>query len=438
MYFSLDVRRARKGDCMLLHFGTDDDPGLILVDGGPSQVYKPHLRPRLEEIREARGLAANEQLPVDLLMVSHVDDDHIRGLLELSAEEKNLKRDQEPQLLDVLSFWHNSFDAIVDAATVPLTAAMGSHFGAASLAAGSVLSEDDVLEVQCFSEEGDEVVESGLKVLASIEQGYQLREDARYLGWSNQEFDDGLIIAELGGTVLSMGKKLNLTVAGPMESELLKLRSEHNKWVEKMEQEGKPLPEALAAYVDRSVANLSSIVVLAEVEGMTMLLTGDARGDKIIEGLQLTNMLGPETDSTMKVNVLKVPHHGSSANLMLEFFQRIIADHYVFSGNGEHGNPERESLEMVWNARGDAKYTIHLTYPIDELDLEREKDWQKGQSTDRKKKEKDPNKEVRPDWSPEKHSLKSFLKDNPVFAKKIKVVDHVKPHLINLLDNVDF
>ena len=26
MIFSLDVRRARKGDCLLLHYGTDDEP----------------------------------------------------------------------------------------------------------------------------------------------------------------------------------------------------------------------------------------------------------------------------------------------------------------------------------------------------------------------------------------------------------------------------
>ena len=56
----------------------------------------------------------------------------------------------------------------------------------------------------------------------------------------------------------------------------------------------------------------------------------------------------------MHVDLLKVPHHGSSNNLDDEFFERITADHYVFSGDGEHGNPERESLEMLLDARGDA------------------------------------------------------------------------------------
>ena len=47
----------------------------------------------------------------------------------------------------------------------------------------------------------------------------------------------------------------------------------------------------LAAFVDKSVPNLSSIVVLAELGGKSMLLTGDARGDKILEGMELAGLL---------------------------------------------------------------------------------------------------------------------------------------------------
>jgi hypothetical protein len=56
MIFSLDVRRARKGDCLLLHFGSKTKPGLALIDGGPKGVYGPHLKPRLVEVRQARKL----------------------------------------------------------------------------------------------------------------------------------------------------------------------------------------------------------------------------------------------------------------------------------------------------------------------------------------------------------------------------------------------
>ena len=51
MFFTLDVRRARKGDCLILHFGSPEDPGLALIDGGPPSVYQPHLKPRRPRIR---------------------------------------------------------------------------------------------------------------------------------------------------------------------------------------------------------------------------------------------------------------------------------------------------------------------------------------------------------------------------------------------------
>jgi len=47
MIFSLDVRRAQYGDCFMVHFGTPEDRGLVLIDGGPTQVYESHLKPRL-------------------------------------------------------------------------------------------------------------------------------------------------------------------------------------------------------------------------------------------------------------------------------------------------------------------------------------------------------------------------------------------------------
>lgn len=37
------------------------------------------------------------------------------------------------------------------------------------------------------------------------------------------------------------------------------------------------------------------------------------------------------------------------------------ARHYVISGNGRHGNPEIATLQMILEARGRSRYTIHLT-----------------------------------------------------------------------------
>jgi hypothetical protein len=437
MIFTLDVRRARKGDCMLLHYGTADEPGLAVIDGGPAGVYEPHLKPRLLEIRNARGVGDGEPLPVDLLMVSHVDDDHIRGILDLTKEEIERMNAQEPRLLSVMSFWHNSFDAIIDHTPDELTSTFKSKFGEAA-AGGATLSDDALLAVEMESDAESEVVLSGLKVLASIAQGFRLRLDAEALGYpSNPDFGGKLILAREGAGTIDVGGGLTLTVVGPLHAELAELHEKHVEWLKQLEREGKSPESALAAYVDESVANLSSIVVLAETEGKRMLLTGDARGDKVLAGLEMLGLLQP--GGTMELDVLKVPHHGSANNLDDDFFERIIARHYVFSGNGEHGNPEREALEMLFRARGDEPLVVHLTYPVEEIDAERKKDWETAQAKERKKQAKKPDAKVREDWSDERHSLQGFLEQTRLAAgQEVRIVPNGEPHLIELLEPLGF
>lgn len=426
MIFSLDVIRARKGDCLILHYGSKDDPHLVMIDGGPSGVYVPHLRNRLEQIRSSRGLDDQEPLVVDLLMVSHVDDDHINGILDLMQELRHAADTQSPPLVSVLlGVWHNSFENIIKDTPSHVEAAFDAKFPTASTQ--GELPDDWTLD----SSEDEETVRSSLKVLQSIKQGAQLREDVDRLELGLNPFfnvGESLIVAE-GENSVPMDNGLTFTVAGPMRPELEKLRKKHQEWLKELKAEGKTPSDVLAAYVDKSVPNLSSIVVLAQVEDKTMLLTGDALGSKVMEGLELVGAM--PKGGTLHVDILKAPHHGSSNNLALDFFQQITADHYVFSGNGEHGNPERESLEMLLEARGDDDYKVHLTYPIEEIDPARIVAWKKEQKRDEQL-----GRPIRPDWNPEEQSLTTFLQENPKFAEKIRIVPDGEPHLINLLEEV--
>jgi hypothetical protein len=417
MIFSLDVRRARKGDCLILHYGTKEKPGLALIDGGPAHVFGPQLKPRLEQIRTARDLADSEPLIVDLLMVSHIDDDHINGILELTRELVGAKAARKPLPIKVLNFWHNTFDDIIASNPDELVASVKASFGAASLA-----GEPDV----------DGLDSHTAKVLASIGQGLKLRDDARALGLrTNSEFGGKLIMASTN-QALDLKGGLKFTVVGPMEAELLALQKKHAEFLRKAKKD----KEAVASFSDTSVANLSSIVVLAEVSGKKMLLTGDARGDKILLGLEKVGLLEPR--GKMKVDILKMPHHGSDRNMETVFFERIEADHYVFSGNGEHGNPERETLQMLRDARQDENFLIHLTYPIEEIDAGREEDWKKEQAKEKARRMKNDSTEVRADWSDKDNSLQAFFADHPELAKQVKIVEQGKPYLIDLLEKVGF
>ena len=64
--------------------------------------------------------------------------------------------------------------------------------------------------------------------------------------------------------------------------------------------------------MDKSVFNLSSIVVLADSGGRRMLLTGDARGDHVLDGIEAAGLF---KDDRLHVDLLKLPHHGSDRNV---------------------------------------------------------------------------------------------------------------------------
>lgn len=326
MVFSLEALHAMQGDSLLLHYGSKEEPRLIVIDGGPPTVYLNALRPRLEKLRaEAGGV-----LPIEILMVSHIDGDHIRGLIDFSDE---LIREPERQAdHPVGTLWHNAFEDV-------LAGVEGIKEAAAFPAAPPEMK----LEV------------------ATVEEGGELRDNARTLHWRVNEGFDGFVVApETGGAVpdLELGP-LKLTVVGPRHDELEKLRKTWEAWVKDQIEKGELEP---AATPDTSPSNLSSIVCVVEQGGKRMLLTGDARGDKVLKQLEAAGFM--EEGGVMELDLLKVPHHGSSRNVKPGFFKRLPAKHLVISADGEHENPDIETLKMISEDReGDDGFTIYLTEP---------------------------------------------------------------------------
>jgi Metallo-beta-lactamase superfamily len=342
--FMLEALQAKHGDCLLLHYGLDDDPALMLIDGGPDTVYRQALLPRLVQIREQRAIRG--PLPLSLVMVSHIDDDHINGLLDLTDALIDDLDNERPRRLVIDAFWHNSFEDILGGEALPNTAS-----AAASVA--SVLPQ--------FAPPGTRDHEAA--VLASVPQGQRLRDNARRLNITpvNRPFD-GLIKADRSGPI-EWDKGLRLHVVAPSAQRLQQLQE---VWDQQLRKQDDKKEAAVAAYRDKSPYNLSSIVVLASLGGKRMLLTGDARGDDILHGLAEEELL--DANGRIHVDLLKLPHHGSQNNVEPEFFQTVTADHYVVSGDRErHPNPHPEAMTWLRDARGSDEYTVWLTYNLPDI-----------------------------------------------------------------------
>jgi hypothetical protein len=333
--FTLEALQAAHGDALLLHYGPADSLKLAVVDAGPIGIFKSSVRPRLEEIRAHR--APDATLTLDYVLVSHIDDDHIHGITDLTKELVEAADAPGDPPFQIGTVWHNAFDDVVGDDEVQAVAP------AAAMAA---------IEAPAGAIEG--MSQESAAVLASVGQGDRLRQDAERLGCVVND-DRKLLLAPVE---LDMGNGLKATIVGPLEDQLRALQAAWDKHVKK-KQDASPEEHAaaIAAYLDNSVPNLSSIVVLAELDGKRILLTGDARGDFVLEGLKAAGVL----DGKLHLDVLKVPHHGSNRDVEVEFFEQVTADHYVISANGKYGNPDPETLEMIAAARGDDEFTIHIT-----------------------------------------------------------------------------
>lgn len=338
----LESLRAKYGDALLLHFGTKTKPRLIVIDGGPPGVYNDALKPRLEEIRKERKLGEKTPLDVDLMMVSHIDEDHIAGILQLVRKIKDLKESKQPVPWKIQRFWHNSFDDILGNDDVSVASA-ASTMSPASI--GGMLRPE------------------GSLILASVGQGRELRKLLGPLGLDGNPPFGGLVRA--GHKKITLGS-LKLTVVAPLEENLRELQEDWDKKIKPILKKEKEAAK-IAAYVDGSVYNLSSIVVLAEAHGKRLLLTGDGRGDHTLEGLEQAGLL--DEDGKIEVDVLKMPHHGSERNIDSDYLERIRARHYVISADGKFDNPDIGTLEMISRARPDDGFTIHLTYPTQEFNV---------------------------------------------------------------------
>jgi beta-lactamase superfamily II metal-dependent hydrolase len=343
MIFSLEALQADQGDCLILHYGSPQDRHLIVIDGGPSGIYKASLKPRLDELR-----GKQKQLPLELVIVSHIDDDHIHGVVDFL---KQLKTEQDkgtdPLPYKIRTLWHNSFDNLLKRSN---SAALGEVAGASAAAMDA--------EVPA----GIELESKGGLVVASVKQGNDVRNYANSLTIPlNRGVKQSLVTApEKGKRVVNLGTGLTFTILGPHEAEMNRLEDEWRN----AKVSGKAETQAFAAdYLNRTAENLSSIVVLAEFQPdggpkKRMLLPGDCGGDLILEGLETAGLL---EEGKIHVDLLKVQHHGSVHSVEQSFFERVTADEYVISGNGKHGNPHPSTLEWLSAARAGEEYRAYLT-----------------------------------------------------------------------------
>jgi ribonuclease BN (tRNA processing enzyme) len=271
----------------------------------------------------------NSNHALDLVVLSHVDNDHIMGLCQMMLD---LQQEQNDSRLQIGGLWHNSFsDTIVDCTDIQ------------PMLKGFITN----------------LVEHGQTMPNARTMAFGIREGDRLTSLANELhiginelFARGLILGAIATAPIQIDN-LGVRILGPTRQNLVKLCKSWQKWLEKTRSR-----TFAATEVDKSIPNLSSIVILAEADEKKILLTGDGVGDDLLENVRQMGLLAD--NGRLHVDIMKVPHHGSTRNVSREFFDTITADRYVISANGRYGNPDLESLERLVESANHQKRPIEI------------------------------------------------------------------------------
>lgn len=355
MVFALDAVNAHKGDALVMRWGTDSAPRMMLIDGGPGATYRPHLLPHLRALAGHDHFGAQVQPWLDLVVVSHVDQDHILGIIQMAEDIDTALRTNTKPPVKVAGAWHNTYadlEFLPDFKDEPDLVKAIKEGGAQP----NTLAAFDPAPAPGGH---NPPPQEGLRAATqSVRQARALERLLMSAGISrNDDFADDFV--RDGQAITLHG--LTLTCILPNQDMLSKLRNTWKTELKKIitydiKKAKEARMQALAlALGDPSIPNQSSIVLHAEHDGKTMLLTGDARGDHLVTAIK-----NAPVDLT-EVDLFKVPHHGSARSNSEELFALVPATHYVFSGNGDHGNPHALTLRALHKTQKGREFNVYLT-----------------------------------------------------------------------------
>lgn len=333
---------AKEGDCLHIAYGEEGQRKHILIDAGRKWTWKNALKKRLSDM----GVDS-----LELLVVTHVDRDHIDGMLGLAKDDSIM--------LDVKDFWFNTWDHLHGNAIV-------------------TVEEDD--ETESFGAKMGEELSSHF-----VEKGWPWNK--HFGGWPVELSDNAADnVVELGDVTLTL-----------LSPDRAKLEALIPKWKKECKDAGLTPGATVEDYVvdedddiedfgtvdidalaaeafedDHSKANGSSIAFMLDYKGVRVLLAGDAHEDLLVESLE---KLGATAANPMKLNAFKIPHHGSKYNISNELLALVDCDEYLISTNGNYfDHPEDVAMaRLVKNGTDGA--AINFNYKTEHNEIWDNANW---------------------------------------------------------------
>lgn len=355
---------AENGDAFLI----SSDKTNILIDAGYTRTFNSYIRQDLEEIA-SRGACLN------LVIVTHIDADHIGGIIRFLLLNSHSETNN---IVPVEGIWHNSLRSLTSLNETELSpqdcevinainrrghpkelnatsnydeisARQGSTLASLIHAGGYVWNDSDGSESVCINHVQHKRFQDGLvKVLTPSRE----RLDGLVKLWKRDLRRYGFVGSIGSNLAIDDAFELNFEYSSEGQARGKKLISAGRR--KNLEDVYKP---------DNSATNGSSIATVIELDGLRVLMLADAWAEEVLKELLKMKSQG----ESMMFDAIKISHHGSNYNTSPELLSTVDSPMYFISSNGsKHNHPDIELLRAIVDREASFTRTLYFNYSTPE------------------------------------------------------------------------
>ena len=302
---------VKHGDAFIIECDRGNTQGLVVVDGGPRSCGF-ELKRKLNELGTP-----------DLMVLTHYDEDHIGGILQL------VDTCLDDNMIPAKEVWANCAGYVEVAASKCTTAAQGVMLSVR-------LNELKEKSGMVWRDDLSEGYKSDLP-FASIEV---VAPTAAIKGMAIKKQEEE-------------GKQqLNAT---PMNTENIE------KSLNELAQYIPPIPNLKK---DSELANASSIAFILTCDNLSVLMLGDSYPQSVERYLR--EVKGCSEEKPLVVDYVKVSHHGSKNNTSSSLLDIIQCDKFIIStdgGKGHSNHPDRTAIaHILCHSKRNMNRKVHLYF----------------------------------------------------------------------------
>ena len=363
MRATIQTFQSKQGDSIFFSIENDEKRFLTMIDCGKYT----------DDIREYVEVTAEKH--INLLVVTHIDNDHVDGLVEMLEQTPDVRIDKI--LYNCNQLWNGQpkiqpTDAMrqnMQTLSTNLPSRQKNDNGKIKADKAVMLAEKIGSNIAWWDAwKKDEYITASIKPILLDEHDKKfgkfvvLAPTVADIERLNRNFKVEYarltkhILAE-GGNVegqetlfelverLASMKRRNYGVKGPVKTGAVTNPFEENKLKEAFDFE----PQGV------SDENGASIALMWEFGEKRVLFMGDAEPDDVADRIKAVY-----GDDKLEVEAFKVSHHGSKHSTSKKLLNQVDSGHYFFTGGNLTDKPSLEAIMKIVNRGDERKRTLHF------------------------------------------------------------------------------